>query len=63
VQKLLPVAGVIVIHDTEDDQYGYSRLMAEIDVIDEDTTHRTHTRVIRRKKTTDVMLRPAAPDK
>ena len=49
VQKLLPVAGVIVIHDTEDDLYGYAKLMGDIDVIDEDTTHRTHTRVIRRK--------------
>lgn len=49
VQKLLPVAGVIVIHDTEDDLYGYAKLMGEIDVIDEDTTHKTHTRVIRRK--------------
>ena len=50
VQKLLPVAGVIVIHDTEDDLYGYAKLMGEIDVIDEDTTHKTHTRVIRRKQ-------------
>ena len=49
VEKLLPVAGVIVIHDTEDDLYGYARLIDQIDVIDEDTTHRTHTRVIRRK--------------
>jgi len=49
VQKLLPVADVIVIHDTEDDLYGYANLMDQIDVIDEDTTHRTHTRVIRRK--------------
>lgn len=49
VQKLLPVADVIVIHDTEDDLYGYAKLMHLIDVIDEDTTHRTHTRVIRRK--------------
>jgi predicted O-methyltransferase YrrM len=49
VQKLLPVAGLILIHDTEDDLYGYSKLMDLIDVIDEDTTFRTHTRVIRRK--------------
>ena len=50
VEKLLPVAGVIVIHDTEDDLYGYARLIDQINVIDEDTTHRTHTRVIRRKQ-------------
>lgn len=49
VEKLLPVAGVIVIHDTEDDLYGYAKLIDRIDVIDEDTTHRTHTRAIRRK--------------
>ena len=49
VEKLMPVAGVIVIHDTEDDLYGYARLIDQINVIDEDTTHRTHTRVIRRK--------------
>ena len=49
VEKLLPVAGVIVIHDTEDDLYGYARLIDQIDVIDEDTTHKTHTRVIQRK--------------
>ena len=50
VEKLLPVAGVIVIHDTEDDLYGYAKLIDQIVVIDEDTTHRTHTRVIRRKQ-------------
>lgn len=50
VQKLLPVAEVIVIHDTEDDQYGYAKLMGQINVIDEDTTFRTHTRVIQRKR-------------
>ena len=49
VQKLLPVANVIVIHDTEDDLYGYAKLMDQIDVIDEDTTHKTHTRVIKAK--------------
>jgi predicted O-methyltransferase YrrM len=49
VQKLLPIAEVIIIHDTEDDQYGYSKLIDLIDVIDEDTTFRTHTRVIRKK--------------
>lgn len=50
VEKLLSVADVIVIHDTEDDLYGYAKLMHLIDVIDEDTTFRTHTRVIRRKQ-------------
>lgn len=49
VAKLLPMAGVIVIHDTEDDLYGYSNLIDQVEVIDEDTTFRTHTRVIRRK--------------
>ena len=50
VLKLIPTAGVIVIHDTEDDQYGYAKLIDLIDVIDEDATHKTHTRVIRRKQ-------------
>jgi predicted O-methyltransferase YrrM len=50
VEKLLPVADLILIHDTEDDLYGYAKLMNIIDVIDEDTTFRTHTRIIRRKK-------------
>lgn len=49
VQKLLPVADIIIIHDTEDDQYGYSKLIDLIDVIDEDTIFRTHTRAIRKK--------------
>jgi predicted O-methyltransferase YrrM len=49
VLKLIPTTSVIVIHDTEDDQYGYSKLMDLIDVIDEDTTFQTHTRVIKRK--------------
>ena len=49
VQKLLPVAGVIVIHDTEDDQYGYAKLMDQIEIIDEDRTFKTHTQVIRLK--------------
>lgn len=49
VQKLIPVAGVIVIHDTEDALYGYAKLTHLVDVIDEDTTHRTNTRVIRKK--------------
>jgi predicted O-methyltransferase YrrM len=50
VQKLLPTAGVVVIHDTEDDLYGYAKLMHLFDVIDEDTRYGTHTRVIRRKQ-------------
>lgn len=50
VLKLIPTTGVIVIHDTEDDQYGYAKLIDLIDVIDEDATHKTHTRVIRRKQ-------------
>lgn len=49
VQKLLPVSGVIVIHDTEDDQYGYAKLMGQIEIIDEDRTFKTHTQVIRLK--------------
>jgi hypothetical protein len=41
---------VVVIHDTEDDLYGYAKLMHLFDVIDEDTRYGTHTRVIRRKQ-------------
>jgi predicted O-methyltransferase YrrM len=49
VLKLLQPTSVIVIHDTEDETYGYAKLMDLIDVIDEDTTFQTHTRVIRLK--------------
>ena len=49
VLKLIPTTNVIVIHDTEDETYGYAKLKELVDVIDEDTTFRAPTRVIRAK--------------
>ena len=49
VLKLIPTTNVIVIHDTEDETYGYAKLMDLVHVMDDDTSFRTHTRVIRAK--------------
>lgn len=49
VEKLIPHAEIIIIHDTEDPLYGYANIMDRVGVIDECKTHRTQTMVLRPK--------------
>jgi hypothetical protein len=49
VEKLLPLAQTIIIHDTEDPLYGYDKIMDRVDVIDSCTQYKTHTLVLRPK--------------
>jgi predicted O-methyltransferase YrrM len=49
VVKLIPFSSLIIIHDTEDDQYGYKNLddVSGLELIEEDERHSARTKVFK----------------